>query len=319
MHIGYSLLIDEYVNANQVEPDDCELLRIACPVCMKPVELARNHGKAALSHQFPKGGKTNPLCENSVSEFSSEYMDAQNALARAQRIEFFHWELFKELLNQDPVTKYDTHAVMELGKLKSLGALQWFPDWHREMVVDVYKDRLTDKVEFWSDGEAHLEQFGNSLAHIPSSGYGRHVHFQIAYDLMQHVLSGKGLANDNYSWLFAHAFRLCAQKWTGEAKIDKDDEEHPTDEDPAVRKRIYAARTIIACCCDLMMDDKEKHPKAIETLNEETIKLAWTPIAIPLLSFMGYEILSVMKTTLFRLPYLPMLRSFERPCRPHVA
>ncbi len=150
MNIGYSLLIDEYVDTNQLEPDDCELLKICCPVCFKPVELIQGRGGAMLSHIPPaviKAG-TGTSCESRIPDFIPEYRDEQNARARARRIEFLHSDLFKELLNKDPVADYETHALMVLGDLKSLGAMAWLSDWHQKMTVDVYGKRLGDKVEF---------------------------------------------------------------------------------------------------------------------------------------------------------------------------
>jgi hypothetical protein len=320
VNIGYSLLIDEYIDANQLEPADCELLKVCCPVCLKPVERIQPGRSAALSHVAPAEQQASTPCESRIQDFTLKYREEQNVRARAQRVEFLQWDLFKELLNKDPITSYETHAVMVLGNLKFQGALLWLPDWHLEMVVDVYSRRLGDKVEFWGDGEAHLAQFAGKLSHIPPSGYGRQVHFQIAYDLMQHLLSRKGFADDNYSWLFTHAFRLCTQKWRTEARIDEDDgEEYPRDADGVLREKIAAARIIVSCCCDLLSRDKKEHKKGIKILTEMEMKPPLTPIVMPLLIFMGIEIMSVMKTTLFRLPYLPMLRLYERPCRPRVA
>ena len=39
MHYGYSLAINEYVDANRLEPADCGLLKACCPACKQPVSL----------------------------------------------------------------------------------------------------------------------------------------------------------------------------------------------------------------------------------------------------------------------------------------
>ena len=321
MNIGYSLLIDEYADANQLESDDCDLLRVCCPVCFSPVELARSGAGTTLSHISPAviEASADASCESSIPDFALEYRDEQNARARAQRIEFLHGGLFKELLNKDPVAEYEMDAAIILGKLKSLGAMDWLWEWHLAMVVDAYSLRLSDKVEFWRDGERHLAQFGSRLSHIPLAGYGRQVQFQIAYDLMQYLLSRKGPAEDDYSWLFTHAFRLCTQKWGPEARLYENDEgEYPADAGAELRERIAAARIIVSCCCDLLSREKGAHEKSMKILSELEAKPPLTSVVMPLLSFVGLEILDAMETTLFRLPYLPMLRLYERPCRPRV-
>ena len=79
MLFGYSLVIDEYVDANQLEPADCDLLKVCCPVCMNPVSLIRVDGRADLSHV-------------------QAVLDDR---AREKRLATIAWYLFKDLLNKD--------------------------------------------------------------------------------------------------------------------------------------------------------------------------------------------------------------------------
>jgi hypothetical protein len=67
-----------------------------------------------------------------------------------------------------------------------------------------------------------------------------------------------------------------------------------------------------------MSEDKSVVVKAVETLNE-----VWTepPILPERISFMMYlaaEVAGEMEATLYRFPYLPLLGSYVRPCRPPV-
>ena len=77
------------------------------------------------------------------------------------------------------------------------------------------------------------------------------------------------------------------------------------------REKIAAARIIVGQFCDLLLEDRLKHIKAIEILGELEMKPPMTPIPMPLLSYISLDILHAMKTTLFRLPYLAMLSEHD--------
>jgi hypothetical protein len=320
MLFGYSLIIDEYVDANRLKPTDCDLLKVRCAVCTKPVTLIVEDGHISLAHIQAVFDDPACQCESHLCDFTSDYREHQNARARSKRLETIRWDLLIELLKKDPLARFEDHAEVVLGKLRSRGAMRWLIQWHLEMAVDVCRSTPDDEIEFRSDGENHLAKFGADHIDIPSSGYARQVHFEIAYQLMQYVLSRKGSADDDYGWLFTHALKLCLSHWTTEARLDgNESEEYPSHIEATARERIAAARIVIGCFCDFLLDDKKKHLKAIKTLAELEIKPPLAPIAMPLVSFVGIEILSAMKTTLFRLPYLSMLSEFDRPCRPAVA
>ena len=316
MKIGYSLLIDEYADANVLEQADCELLQICCPVCFEPVALVQcTHGPAlrhATSFLFDEDVK----CERRVPEFTPEYCEQHNARARKKRLEFLRWNLFVELLNKDPVVRYEKHAMMALSNLRSKGALIWLPEWHLEWILDTNRARLQDKVEFWTVGEKYLSQEEGQFPHVPKSEYARQVDFQIAYDWLQYLLSRQGLADDNYGWLFAHAFRVCLGSWIAAAKVGLDTEkrQEPMDEDAT--ERTAATRILVSCCCDMISDVKRVVEKSIQTMNDVWMKPPITPSRMPFLIFFAAEVAGMMQTTLFRLPFLPLLEEYERPCRP---
>ena len=316
MKIGYSLLIDEYVDASVLEQADCELLRICCPVCFEPVDLAQSANGLVLCHTASLLFDGDAQCERRVPEFTPEYCELHNVHARKQRLEFLQWNLFLELLNKDPVAHYEKHAMMVLSNLKCKGALIWLPEWHLEWISDTNRARLQDKVEFWNVGEKHLSQKENRFPHVPKSGYARQVHFQIAYDWLQYLLSRQGRADDNYGWLFAHAFRICLGSWTGAAQVGLDLEKQQEQVDQDAAEHIAAARILVSCCCDLISDDKGTVEKSVQTLNDVWMQPPITPLRMPFLIFFAAEVAGMMQTTLFRLPFLPLLQEYERPCRP---
>jgi hypothetical protein len=318
MLFGYSLEIDEYVEANRLQPADCHLLKLCCPVCLKPVGLIEVDGHDSLTHI--QGFLDDPAfrCDDRLSDFTLEYREQQNMHARNKRTEIVHRDLLIALLGKDPIAQYEDDVAVILGKLRSKGAMRWLAQWHLEMAVDIRRSTPNDEIEFRTDGEDYLAKL--SAAHkieVPSSGYARQVHFQIGHQLMQYLLSRERTADDDYDWLFIHALKLCLSRWTTEARLDGNESvECPCDLDTVAREKIAASRIVVGCFCDFLLEDREAHMKAMETLAGFEIKPPLSPIPMPLIGFIGIEILATMKTTLFRLPYLSMLAESDRPCRP---
>jgi hypothetical protein len=79
-----------------------------------------------------------------------------------------------------------------------------------------------------------------------------------------------------------------------------------------------AARILSCCAIDLMSEDKGVVLKAVETLNEVWTEPPFLPERIPFMMYLAADIAGEMETALFRLPYLSLLRSYGRPCRPPV-
>jgi hypothetical protein len=150
MRTGYSLLVDEYVDVNLAEPDDCDALRICCPVCERPVMLEADAGVPCFRHAVPQFPYFDSECELQSKEFDPEYCNQHNTSARRRRLQFLHWEPFKTLLGRDPLGPYqDANRVWEeTPKLLSLGVLSRVSEWHRRSIVRPSLERLKDPVEF---------------------------------------------------------------------------------------------------------------------------------------------------------------------------
>ena len=308
MHYGYSLAINEYVDANRLEPADCGLLKACCPACKQPVSLLETDGHRSLTHVQPFFDDPAFRCDG-PADLTPQQREQHNLLVRDKRTEMIRWDLLIPLLGKDPVADYEDDTEVILGKLRASGAMRWLSRWHLEMAADVCGKTWNDLIEFRSEGERHLAMLATSIRiDIPAHGYVRQTHFQIGFDLLQSLLTGQKGANVDYDWLFVHAVKLCLPKWKNEARLDgAEDEEYPKDADAMEREKIAAARIIVGQFCDLLLEDRSKHIKAIEILGELEMKPPMTPIPMPLLSYISLDILHAMKTTLFRLPYLAML------------
>jgi len=319
MRTGYSLLVDEYVDANLAEPVDCDALRICCPVCQEPVVLEAEVRTPCFRHATPLFPCFEAECESRSSEFGPAYRHQHNSFARQRRLEFLRWDMFKLLLGKDPLGPYkDAERVWEeTPKLLRMGILSRVSDWHWRSVVRPSRERLQDPVEFFATGERHLRSTGEKLPDVPESGLRRQVHFQIAFDLMQSLVAREDFGED-YDWLFVHAFRICVGKWVSIAEnaLQVDSQLEPADEDA---QEHAAAASILGCSAlNLLSDDKREIHNAIEALFEVETKPPIMEDHIPFIIFFGAEIAGEMQCTLCRLPYLPLLGQYDRPCRPPV-
>lgn len=77
-----------------------------------------------------------------------------------------------------------------------------------------------------------------------------------------------------------------------------------------------AARVASSCIIDLMLGDKKAVKHALRKL--ETISTGPPVIhkEMSLRMFLDMSVAGEMEATLFRLPYLPTLASYSRPCQP---
>jgi hypothetical protein len=319
MLFGYSLAINEYVDANRLEAADCGLLKVHCPACKQPVSVLEGNGHRSLAHVQPFFDDPAFRCDGPAADLTLEQREQENLLARNKRTEILRWDFLIPLLGKDPVANYEDDTEVILGKLRASGAMRWLSRWHLEMAADICGKTCNDQIEFRSEGERHLAILGTSnQIDIPASGYARQAHFQIGFDLLQSLLSRQEGADVDYDWLFVHAVKLCLPKWTAEARLDgAEGEEYPKDADTMEREKIAAARIIVGHFCDLLLDDRPKHIKAIETLAELEMKPPMTPIPMPLISYIGLDILHAMRATLFRLPYLAMLSEYDSEANPY--
>lgn len=135
MKVGYSLLIDEYVDACLVEPSDLDALRIVCPVCQQTLTLGADSDDPTFRHTA-----TTDHAQVSRCEFESELLvpadcGQHNKRARLQRVAFFRRRLSREVLPRDPgaddpIAPCPAEVIRILSKEDALDSLSWLPRRH---------------------------------------------------------------------------------------------------------------------------------------------------------------------------------------------
>lgn len=323
MRTGYSLLVDEYVDANLAEPDDCNALRICCPVCQERVVLEAGAGAPNFRHAAPLFPCFEAECESRASDFDTDYCHQHNTRARRRRLDFLHLDPFIELLGMDPLgPPYKERGGIweETPKLlfMGVGALSRMSDWHWRYIVRLSRERFNDPVAFFASAENYLRSTEEKLPDVPESGLRRQVHFQVAYDFMQSLVAREDSGQD-YDWLFVHSFRICLGKWASIAENAQKDETQLEAPDEDAQEHAAAASILACSALKLLSKDRKDVRDAIDALIEVETQPPIMDDHIPFILLFGGEIAGEMERTLSRLPYLPLLGSYDRPCRPLLA
>jgi len=170
-------------------------------------------------------------------------------------------------------------------------------------------------VEFFATAERHLRSVEEKLPDVPESGLRRQVHLQVAFDLLQSLVAREDY-DDDYDWLFVHAFRICMGKWVSVAENAQKDQTQSEASEDDIQEHAAAGSILGHCAFKLMSDDRLEAHKAIETLIEVEIGPPVTEERMPFLIFFSADIAGEMQYALHRLPYLPLLGQYNRPCQP---
>jgi len=121
MKHGYSLLVREYVEAREVDYDDCRSFQIVCPCCYEALFKAGSdpEGRQYLSH-YASGGSDVPDCELRVASMSTQSMQERNHAARGQHLELFQKRFFDLLAAQFFADEaYRSHGLKLIDRMTS--------------------------------------------------------------------------------------------------------------------------------------------------------------------------------------------------------
>lgn len=119
MKHGFSLLIREYMEATEVDYEDCRNFQVVCPACYEAVFKAGSdpNGRQYLSH-YSSSGSDVPDCELRVASMSAQTMTERNDLSRGQHLKLFQ-QLFVDLLAE----QFFTDAEHRRSALKLVDAM----------------------------------------------------------------------------------------------------------------------------------------------------------------------------------------------------
>lgn len=99
MKLSWSILLQDYVTAEEVGYDDCREFQIVCPSCFEAVFKAGTEGgkRQYLSH-YAQSKVDVDDCELRVSLITKDHLHFQTALSRGQQLELFQKSLSENLV-----------------------------------------------------------------------------------------------------------------------------------------------------------------------------------------------------------------------------
>lgn len=100
MKHGFSLVLTQYLEAAEVDYDDCRSFQIVCPNCYEAVFKAGSDpdGRQYLSH-YASSASNVPECELRVASTSAQTMTERNAESHGQHLALFQ-QRFVDLLSE---------------------------------------------------------------------------------------------------------------------------------------------------------------------------------------------------------------------------
>lgn len=275
MKMGYSLLLGEYVPAEQIRYGDVSGFQIVCPCCKDPVikvERATATDVAEfLSHYASKPGVGE--CELRVASISSETRTATNNQSRGQSLKMF-MSVLRDAMNLE---KSDRGLVE---RARKLGFVARFTDsladffakggWPYEVELEPLLDTIAKSI----DAERTFADTGLSMS------FRR----RLAADLVRHLRSPHAEKTRKFVADFALT-RVLAKHWG--ANVENLE---PTDAAVAIAKHIAiedGGRKAFAWLADAT---SEKHPAVdqyIDFLDITAIEFLQTLMRLPALAMLA--------------------------------
>lgn len=107
MKVGYSLLLREFIQADEVDYGDCKDFQITCPSCSEAVfKVGSADGERRYLSHYRGGTSDVAECELRVASMSRAGMDAANSQSRGQSLELFQKRFLEATL--ESLTPADT-------------------------------------------------------------------------------------------------------------------------------------------------------------------------------------------------------------------
>jgi hypothetical protein len=292
MKIGYSLLLGEYINAEDINYVDCKNFQIVCPSCKEPIfKVERQFETQAipihyLSH-YSKDKAYVDECELRVNKISQAEIETANSLSRNQKLEYF-LSVFKDavLENEYPQGEENLKSVkFLLGKLSKSAAVQ------------MLRDRMYENArqQFLGCSEKGIYTLFNSYINdvqtLPKTSFSIEMQKRIAFDMWKHLLSAK--TRGNFHYLFFHSYLMLMSR-IEKAKAVRDLHEFELYLHNGMRK--------------LMDSTKQKGQKIFAKMIQYSMGPPYAMENSNLLIKMASEINHEMFGCLLRLPYFEMIR-----------
>lgn len=203
MKYGFSLFLQEYIEPEKVEYDDCRSFQIVCPNCKEPVfKVARKNHDIQIHYfsHYKKDETLNEQCELRVNRISIETINKKNYESKEQKLSLFI-KVFQDLIWEN---EYDADQLKKVRmKYFQLNRSKTFSHLKKENLKGI-RENIHDKNEFLDFFTEAIENIYNLPYENFSGDYVVHIQKEFAYSFLQYLVAGH--SKTNYFFLINHAF-----------------------------------------------------------------------------------------------------------------
>ena len=292
MKIGYANLLSTYINAPEVDYDDCATFQIVCPACREAIfKVKRDTSKGALHYlsHYAASQAYQADCEHRVYGISSEQIQIENKQGRNQTLTFFLSVLYQAIEKSRYPGSSMRERLMPLHKSAGL----------RQLIKELYSLLRIPGNQLISDESLHkvfmlhLEQYRELRIQL-RTGFMVAIQERIATDILNHLISAT--AGPNFTALFNQAYSMVL------GRIELTKQHRPVD---------AGLEQLRAEMIGLVDKNKGSAMRQIERMKAmRTRMLDGTTLALHQRVIM--EVFSEMTRTLFELDYFTMLKDAQQ-------
>lgn len=285
MKFGYSILLGEHVEAEEVAYKDCEVFQVVCPACMEPVfKGERDLGEDAKTHYLSHYRADKSLasdCELRVGSLVKADLERSNTASREQKLKLFlsvlqgavirtHWGAE----NRNRLRK----VIRDMQSAKHLAALRDVASQPK------YTQHMLESFDL--NAESYYEDAGR-----PETTYSERVQRRIARDMLSHIGSPNGRAS--FDFLFNASMLFLLRRLEKAVEVGVADGQ-------SQRLHAYVERLVAA-----------NTKRGFAVVQEMMQDMAYPPFVEEPMPFLSKAVAQVgheMIGALLRLPYFEMLK-----------
>lgn len=295
MKYGYSILLGEHIQSEQIDYEDCKAFQIVCPCCREPIfKVVRDSHAMPSTHylsHYEKSAEYSSDCELRVNLLNRNDIARNNQVSRNQKLEFFLHILKDWVLKNE----YGSEAGKLVGMISQMNrskALRFLRERFHDYVTSNLD--LSKKEHVYELLDEYINEMETISGGFPKTSFSIVTQKRIAFDVWTHLLSSN--AKKNFDFMFNNAYLFLVfriEKAVGVREVYEYEKRLHTDMLKLIRKPKEQGMQIISSMMDF--DVPEPHS-----------------IGLDLLSKMLAEIQHEIFGCLLRVPYFEMLKDQGR-------
>jgi hypothetical protein len=291
MKYGYSLLLEEHIEAAAISDEDCTAFQIVCPLCKEPVFKATRETKAGkavhcLSH-YEKPVSHIAGCEWSVNSLQSGELKKSNTLSRKRKMKYF-LSVLDEVVLKNEYQWIPRQLVDQLSQMKKSKSMRHL---HKIFRQYLYLAKGIDVRRYiYQFFQNHSHQLTEVFEEFPQTAFAMETQMRIAFDMWKYLQSP--IAKGKLDFMFNNSLLYLIFRLNHAKKI-RELQEHE--------------KQLLASLLDLMDKSREDGLQIIASMAKYQVPDEHSA-SMDLLSRMIIDIKYEIFGCLFRVPYFKLLK-----------